>query len=116
MDDKEIEDLQKQLENLTIEFNRRTNLITKQINTLRRSRRLKRQQKTQAEVNSDKEPDQDTLVLGNIVRIVNNYKNKQGVEGEIIRFSAGKQQRVTIRDKQGKEYTRAPWNLEIVTP
>ena len=115
MDDREIDNLQIQLDNLTLEFNRRTSLITQQINTIRRNR-IRRAERAEVdlELHSDNDQDNNTFVIGNIVRIVNNYKKQRGVVGEIIRIRTGKQERVTIRDSNGKEYTRAPWNIELI--
>ena len=115
MTDSEIEDLQNQLRDLTIEFRTRTENIDRRLREIRRSRRTQRRREATRDSSSEEETGRGPEVqLGNIVRIVNGYKNQRGTVGEVIRISSGRQQRVTIRDRLGREYTRAPWNLVLV--
>ena len=122
MSDREIAELQRQLQNLTIEFRRRTNEINTQLAIIRTRQEHQQQRATEDRQRLDEDSDNDSddeqcggFVKGNIVRITNNYKGCYGIVGE-VKFWNSKKNRITIVDKTGKPYVRAPWNLELVDP
>ena len=122
MSDREIAELQRQLQNLTIEFQRRTNEINTQLTFIhtrqehQQRREVEERQRLDENSNSDSDEEQcGGFVKGNIVRITNNYKGCRGIVGEVKSWNSSKT-RITIVDIEGKSYTRAPWNLELVEP
>ena len=120
MSDREIAELQRQLRNLTIEFQRRTNEINTQLTSIRNrqeqeERRAAEERRVTEGIESDEESECGGFVRGNIVRITNSYKGCKGIVGE-VKFWNRTKDRITIVDAKGKPYLRAPWNLELVEP
>ena len=105
----QIDELQEELTRLRIDFERSTNSINKQLAKLRNQ-----QDRNNDRRRSSDSADTTVLRLGDVVVITNDYKYiEKGVVGTVTKFNKSGD-RVTIIDKYGKPYIRAPWNLKRI--
>ena len=99
--EQEIQQLITELEELKIEFNSKSDNITRKL--IRLNRKVKRSKQTE---NSNE------LVVGEVVRITNNYKGTRGITGIIERVT---DKQVTIKNQDtNRRYTRSKTNVEKV--
>jgi uncharacterized NAD(P)/FAD-binding protein YdhS len=100
--DREIQNLINELEDLRIEFNTKSDIITRKLTRLRRQ--VNKTQKEQFIT--------DELEIGELVRITNSYKGQKGTTGIIERIT---EKQVTIRNQNSNiRYTRSKKNVEKV--
>ena len=99
--EQEIQQLITELEELKIEYISKSNKITRKLTRL--SRKVKRTNQTE---------ESNKLVVGEIVRITNNYQGSRGITGIIERVT---DKQVVIRNQNThRRYTRSKDNEEQV--
>ena len=111
MSDSEIEELQQELQQLQLDFNKRTTAINTRIERLRK----RKERATRPDSNTSEDVwNRVNFEIGELLEITNKYKFvEKGVQGSAMRISKNRE-RITIIDKNGKKYIRAPWNLKKV--
>lgn len=97
--DREIQAITDEIQQLTLEFNLRTDRL---------QRRLTRLQVQHSDTTTD---NTNQLQLGDIVEITNSYRGKKGVTGTVIHLT---KKRVTLRDYHNQSYTRSYNNVRKV--
>ena len=117
MTDKEIKDLQKELEILTLEFRSKTSDINRRLRIIREKQAIEEQSFHDArteitDVNGEElvRP-KSPIKKGDIVEIINEYRYiEKGVIGKVTKINAPGN-RVWLTDKNKRVYIRAPDNL-----
>ena len=121
MFNRELVELQKELENLTIEFNRRASKINERLVQIQ----IRQAKSLEAKIERDRSTDNNnvgeieevfadednTIHIGSIVEITNSYKGKKGIQGEVTKINRSGD-RCTLKDSSGNLHIRAPWNLK----
>ena len=124
MSDREIEELQRDLEQLKIDFNRKAERITTRLAEIRR-RSVDQSARNDADntegffdstAEVDAEPPKSNkLKIGDYAKIINDYRfNEKGIVGKVEKFNRPGT-RVWIKDEKGEIYIRAPQNLRKVS-
>ena len=116
MSDREIDELQRELEQLTIEFNKRASKINDRLELIRLQQAKQEGQRIDinrvGEVDREVfENDNKTIRIGNIVEITNPYKGKKGLQGSVVKINRTGD-RCILKTSTGETYIRAPWNLK----
>ena len=133
MNQKEIKELEEQLKQLRLDFNKNTAKIARKLAAIRAESEQEQQDKaadtqprtvrsnlneieheqrrSELDTNSN-----DDLTIGDWAEIINEYRYiEKGVQRQVRKINKSGD-RVTIVDQQGKPYVRAPWNLKKVPP
>jgi hypothetical protein len=98
----EIDSLIEELADLRFDFQRRSEHLSDQLNTLQA-----RQNQTRVNVPVRGNP----FALQDRVRITNNYRNLKGTEGVVVRVT---RRQVTLRAEDLTEHTRSYRNVELI--
>jgi hypothetical protein len=118
MSDDEIKQLEKELQNLQLDFNHRANRITKRLQTLRRrnSTQLEHSNESAEDTFEDaqqeeEQTDDSRIRIGDWVKITNNYRYlEKGVVGKVYKFNKSRD-RLWLQKLDGTSHQRAPWNV-----